>query len=310
VLYEGSGLYGKSTVRRVSLAGGRYSVLSSHALESSLFGEGLTLFPPEPEPEQVGWDGGVGAPPPPPRVVQLTWQEGRVLTWNADTLQRLGEVSFTSQAQQGWGLTHDGASEFIMSDGSDRLHFWRTDAAAYEARGAMIEARARVVITDKLVGEEGWRVPLPAGAAGWPSGDGWKPASGEAPALRRPTRFGAGFKRGSSLSQVNELEYAHGWVLANIWYDARVAIIHPVTGAVVWYLDFSPLLGDNAGRDCLNGLAYTMRLDAASEGESEGASPLADAPWGGRLWVTGKLWNYMYEIELGGLVPADSLATL
>ena len=36
----------------------------------------------------------------------------------------------------------------------------------------------------------------------------------------------------------------------------------------------------------------------------------ASTPWGGRLWVTGKQWRNIYEVELGGLVNASELANL
>ena len=58
----------------------------------------------------------------------------------------------------------------------------------------------------------------------------------------------------------------------------------------------------------LNGLAYTMRLDNGAAAPAPGAAGLAARAWGGRLWVTGKLWRRIYEVELGGLVEATALA--
>jgi hypothetical protein len=131
---------------------------------------------------------------------------------------------------------------------------------------------------------------------------------GGSPLVRPTAKFGSGFGRSSPVSDLNELEYAHGWVLANIWYDPRVAIIDPGTGSVVWYLDFAPLLAENQadpGADCLNGLAYTMRLGLG--GNTPGGDGVATEAWGGRLWVTGKRWGRIYEVELGGLVDAAEL---
>ncbi len=77
----------------------------------------------------------------------------------------------------------------------------------------------------------------------------------------------------------------------------------------MWFLDFSSLLAENPPpADCLNGLAYTMFLDVAGGGG--GAPEKASTPWGGRLWVTGKQWRNIYEVELGGLVNASELASL
>ena len=299
VLYEGSGMLGQSQLRRVSLAGGQYSVLASTALAPSLFGEGVTLYPGE-EAEAPG--------APPPTVLQLTWQNGQVLTYDADTLApRAPPLRFASTANEGWGLTHDGAGTLIMSDGSSRLHFWDAAPGAYSAAGAMVPNREPLPVVDGLRALE---AALPPGAAPPAGAEGWHPPAAVAAATVRTTRpevlGGASFSRGSPVARLNELEYAHGWVLSNIWYDSRVAVIDPASGEALWYLDFAPLYADNAGKDCLNGLAYTMLVDAAA-GEGEARLPPAGAPWGGRLWVTGKYWNWLYEVELGGLVPAEAL---
>lgn len=81
---------------------------------------------------------------------------------------------------------------------------------------------------------------------------------------------------------LNELEYVNGEVWANVYRTDFIARIDPDTGTVVGWIDLSGLLSeeDRAGReiDVLNGIAY----DAASD----------------RLFVTGKLWPKLYEIEV------------
>jgi glutamine cyclotransferase len=79
---------------------------------------------------------------------------------------------------------------------------------------------------------------------------------------------------------INELEYIDGVVYANIWQTDRVALIDPGSGSVLEWLDLSGLRGlieDDTGIDVLNGIAY--------DEES------------GHLYVTGKLWTLMFEIE-------------
>lgn len=95
-LYEGTGLYGQSSLRKVELKTGR--VLQSWALPQKYFGEGITLFQN--------------------RFYQLTWQnqEGFIYDLNFNPVGR-----FTYQTE-GWGLTHDG-QRLIMSDGSAQLFF-------------------------------------------------------------------------------------------------------------------------------------------------------------------------------------------
>ncbi|HTR77652.1 MAG TPA: glutaminyl-peptide cyclotransferase [Gemmatimonadaceae bacterium] len=97
VLYESTGLYGHSDVRRVDLRTGK--VLASRALPADRFGEGLALL--------AG------------RLYQLTWKAGVAYTYDAATLAPGDSFHY---AGQGWGLATDGTS-LIMSDGSDSLRF-------------------------------------------------------------------------------------------------------------------------------------------------------------------------------------------
>jgi glutamine cyclotransferase len=96
-LFEGTGLYGESTVRLVNLASGRAE--KQRALNARYFGEGIAIL-----------DGS---------LYQLTWQNGVVVVYDLETF----EVQRTMQYEgEGWGLTHDG-THFVMSDGSSTLRF-------------------------------------------------------------------------------------------------------------------------------------------------------------------------------------------
>jgi glutamine cyclotransferase len=97
VLYESTGLYGRSSLRRVALETGE--VLQHHDLPAEYFGEGLTLF-----------DG---------RLIQLTWQNHIGFVYDAASFALQQTWTYPTE---GWGLTHDGA-HLIMSDGSARLRF-------------------------------------------------------------------------------------------------------------------------------------------------------------------------------------------
>jgi glutamine cyclotransferase len=86
---------------------------------------------------------------------------------------------------------------------------------------------------------------------------------------------------GHEISQLNELEYVHGEVYANVWMTDRIARIDPATGRVKGWIDLAGLLprAERTGdEDVLNGIAY----DAA----------------GGRLLVTGKFWPKLFEIRV------------
>jgi glutamine cyclotransferase len=82
------------------------------------------------------------------------------------------------------------------------------------------------------------------------------------------------------VQRLNELEYIDGEVYANVWQTDRIARIDPETGRVRAWIDLSGLLPeeDRPGANVLNGIAW----DAA----------------GGRLFVTGKLWPKLFQIEL------------
>ncbi len=83
------------------------------------------------------------------------------------------------------------------------------------------------------------------------------------------------------VTRLNELEYINGKVFSNVWTTNRIAIIDPLTGRVEAWLDLTGLLDGvelPSEVDVLNGIAY----DAAGE----------------RLFVTGKWWPVLYEIEI------------
>jgi glutamine cyclotransferase len=97
ILYEGTGLHGQSSLRKVDLETGR--VLQQYDLAAEYFGEGITIFGE--------------------RLYQLTWKSRTGFVYSVDTLEQISTFSYTTE---GWGLTHDG-ERLIMSDGSSTLFF-------------------------------------------------------------------------------------------------------------------------------------------------------------------------------------------
>ncbi len=89
--------------------------------------------------------------------------------------------------------------------------------------------------------------------------------------------------QGQPVFLLNELEWVEGEVWANIYRTDLVARIDPATGEVLGWIDLAGLLAPedrNGTEDVLNGIAY----DAEN----------------GRLFVTGKRWPLLFEIELTG----------
>jgi glutamine cyclotransferase len=83
------------------------------------------------------------------------------------------------------------------------------------------------------------------------------------------------------ITKLNELEYIKGLIYANVWQSSRIAIIDPLTGQVNGWIDLQELVrsaGGNNTTKTLNGIAYDQESD--------------------RLFITGKMWPDIYEIQL------------
>ena len=87
--------------------------------------------------------------------------------------------------------------------------------------------------------------------------------------------------RGEPLEYLNELEWIDGRIWANVYTTDAIVIIDPSTGVVEGLIDLRGLLAEEDiadDTDVLNGIAY----DADSR----------------RIFVTGKRWNKIFEIEI------------
>lgn len=108
-LYEGTGLNGDSTLRRVNLETGQ--TLQRISLDPQFFGEGITIFEN--------------------KIIQLTWQSQTAFVYDKDSFNLSHD--FTYQGE-GWGITHDD-TRLIMSNGSDTLTF--IDPTTFKATGTV-----------------------------------------------------------------------------------------------------------------------------------------------------------------------------
>ena len=96
-LYEGTGLYGRSSLRKVRFENG--VVVEYVDLDDEFFGEGITVLGD--------------------KIFQLTWKEGRGFVYDLARLERIDTFQYDGE---GWGLTTDG-EYLIVSDGSNRLTY-------------------------------------------------------------------------------------------------------------------------------------------------------------------------------------------
>jgi glutamine cyclotransferase len=106
VLYEGTGIAGRSSIRRVKLETGE--VLQTRKLEQPHFGEGVTIF-----------NG---------NLFQLTWKSGVAFVYDRTTFAPRTSFRYSGE---GWGLTHNG-TDLIMSDGTEYLRM--LDPATFAER--------------------------------------------------------------------------------------------------------------------------------------------------------------------------------
>lgn len=99
--------------------------------------------------------------------------------------------------------------------------------------------------------------------------------------LKEVRRISVTDDKGRPLVNLNELEYVHGEIYANVWQTDWIVRISPRTGKVLGWLDLSGLMDKNQLSDpdaVLNGIAYDTRWN--------------------RLFVTGKLWPKLFEIRV------------
>lgn len=100
-LYEGTGNYGESSLRKVDLKTGE--ILKYKNLSSDLFGEGITLINKQ--------------------IYQITYREQVGFVYNEDNFDLIRKIYY--QNREGWGLTNNG-DNILMSDGSHNIYFMDT----------------------------------------------------------------------------------------------------------------------------------------------------------------------------------------
>ncbi len=129
LLYESTGLHGRSSVRKVDLKTGR--VFASRPLSDSFFGEGL---------EVVG-----------DRIFQITWRSRTGFVYDKKSLVSLRSFTYPGE---GWGLTYDGKN-LIMSDGTSVLRFLNRDNFREERRLEVRDEKGPVFFLNELEYVEG-----------------------------------------------------------------------------------------------------------------------------------------------------------
>ncbi|MGF1581412.1 MAG: glutaminyl-peptide cyclotransferase [Gemmataceae bacterium] len=228
-LYEGTGLYGESKLRKVNLETGQ--AVREHDLPSHCFGEGMTI-----------WQD---------KIIQLTWvahptqvytprHQGYLpeyetyprapfaFVYDKNTFRLLRTIeSYPRGVREAWGLTHDGQN-LILSDGSMILRYLDPE-------------------TFQIVGNIQLR--------------------------NLPTQYWHAW-------ELNELEFIDGQIYANVFQEDFILRIDPRTQSITGILNLRGLRPSRITdfNKVLNGIAHDGTND--------------------RLFVTGKQWPTLFEIEL------------
>jgi len=98
ILYESTGSYGKSSLRKTEAKTGK--IIQQINLDNNFFAEGLTILNE--------------------KLYQLTWQEKKGFVYNPETLEKIDEFSFFKNIE-GWGLCNDG-KKLYFSDGTETIY--------------------------------------------------------------------------------------------------------------------------------------------------------------------------------------------
>ena len=124
VLFEGTGLRGRSSLRSVDLKTG--DILQINELPEQFFGEGITIYENN--------------------IIQLTWQSGVGFVYDKSSFELRQEFTYPTE---GWGITHDG-NRLIMSDGSSTLHLWHPNTFEEIGQLEVFDSNGPVVRLNEL----------------------------------------------------------------------------------------------------------------------------------------------------------------
>ena len=128
-LYEGTGLKGRSSLRKVRLETGE--VVQEIDLTPEFFGEGITIVKNE--------------------IVQLTWQSQMGFVYNLSDFHLLRQFSYSGE---GWGLTTDGR-EIFMSDGTPEIRVLNSDTLTEKRRFMVHDGTTQIKELNELEFVEG-----------------------------------------------------------------------------------------------------------------------------------------------------------
>lgn len=131
ILYESTGQYGKSSLRKTNYKTGE--VLKKVDLDRTYFGEGITILNN--------------------KIYQLTWRENIGFIYNFETIEKTGSFVY-SKSKEGWGLCNDGESIY-KSDGTEKIWTLNPDNLTEESYIEIYTNTSRIKSVNELEWVEG-----------------------------------------------------------------------------------------------------------------------------------------------------------
>jgi len=126
ILYESTGQYGQSKLRKVDYKSA--TVLKNIDLPKEFFGEGLTILND--------------------KIYQLTWQEHTGFIYDLSTFEKTGSFKY-GQSKEGWGLCNDG-KVIYKSDGTENIWMLNPETEAEENHIQAYHNRGKVIGLNEL----------------------------------------------------------------------------------------------------------------------------------------------------------------
>jgi glutamine cyclotransferase len=188
-LYEGTGLNGKSSLRKVELETGK--ILQMKQLPSQFFGEGITVFES--------------------KIIQLTYRSRIGFVYDLSSFDLLQTFTYPTE---GWGLTHDG-KQLIMSNGTALLFFLDPGTFEITGRVKVIDNNGPVSGLNELEWVQGFIY-----ANVWQTDQGWIDIKGILPVNYRQQRK-KGVPNGIAYDAQNDRLFVTGKLWPKI-YEIKV----------------------------------------------------------------------------------------
>ncbi|VAW69639.1 glutamine cyclotransferase, partial [hydrothermal vent metagenome] len=181
------------------------------------------------------------------RLIQLSWKSERAYLYDVETFELLKEIKYSGE---GWGVTHID-DKILISDGSSLIRGHNVARFFMADESSQLSNQIKRAVSNVVDAPENTVKNIHVNESG------------------------------VEVRGINELEYANGFIYANVWPTDCIAEIDPDTGNINAWINLRNLNPAKSVTDwnaVLNGIAYQQDKNV--------------------FYVTGKYWPYIYVIAL------------